>query len=109
MIGAIVRFFVSVIVLWVVAMFVPGMAVSGFMGAFWAALVIAFLGWAAERMLGRRVSPQARGITGFITAAVVIYLTGWMFPTLLTVSVWGALIGALIIGIVDAFVPTVLR
>lgn len=109
MVGAIIRFVVSAIVLWVVAMFVPGMAVAGFMGAFWAALIIAGLGWAAERLLGRNVSPQARGITGFITAAVVIYLTGWLFPHLLTVNIWGALIGALVIGIVDGIVPTVLR
>jgi putative membrane protein len=109
MLGLLIRFVVSAIVLWVIAMVVPGMQVSGFLGALGAAVAIALLGWAAEYMLGRRVSPQARGFTGFLTAAVVIYLTGLLVPGWLTVSVWGALIGAFIIGIVDAFVPTTLR
>lgn len=109
MIGAIIRFIVSAIVLWLVQLFVPGMQVHGFAGALWASLIIAVLGWVAERMLGRGVSPQARGITGFLTAAIVIYLTGLLFPGFLTVSVWGALIGAFLIGLVDSVVPTMLR
>jgi putative membrane protein len=93
----------------IVSWFVPGLAVAGFVGAFIAALVIALLGWAAERLLGKGASPQARGLIGFISAAVVIYLAQFIVPGSIRVSVFGALLASLIIGLVDAIVPTSLR
>lgn len=74
-----------------------------------AAVVIAVLGYVAEALLGERISPQSRGLVGFITAAVVIYLAQFIIPSLLSVSIVGALIAAFIIGLIDAFVPTALR
>jgi putative membrane protein len=47
-------------------------------------------------------------VVGFLTAAAVIYLAQFIVPAL-EVSVLGALLAALVIGIVDAFVPTELR
>ncbi|MBU4553487.1 MAG: phage holin family protein [Eubacteriales bacterium] len=109
-IGAIIRFVVSAIVLMVVSFLSPGFVVQGgFIGALIAAAVIAILGYLAEALLGDRISPQSRGLVGFITAAVVIYLAQFIVPGLLTVSIIGALIAAFIIGLIDAFVPTVLR
>lgn len=109
MLGAIVRFVVSALVLMFVAWITPGVAVGGFWGAFFASLVIAGLGWVAQAMLGRGASPASRGITGFIAAAVVIWLTGALFPGWLTVTWWGAAIAAFVIALVDAVVPTELR
>jgi putative membrane protein len=109
MMGAIVRFAVSAVVLLVVAWLTPGFAVNGFWAALFASLVIAGLGWVAQAMLGRGASPAGRGVAGFIAAAVIIYLTGWLFPGWLTVTWWGALIAAFLIGLADAFVPTELR
>ncbi|MDD2554025.1 MAG: phage holin family protein, partial [Desulfotomaculaceae bacterium] len=63
----------------------------------------------AEALLGERISPQSRGLVGFVTAAVVIYLAQFIIPNLLSVSIVGALISAFIIGLIDAFVPTALR
>lgn len=109
-IGLIIRFLVSAIVLLVVSWLAPGFVVAGgFVGALIAAAVIAILGWIAETLLGDRISPQSRGLVGFVVAAVVIYLAQFIIPGLLTVSIIGALIAAFIIGLVDAFVPTVLR
>ena len=45
---------------------------SGFTGALLAAVVIAVLGYVVEVLLGDKISPQRRGIVGFITSAVVI-------------------------------------
>jgi uncharacterized membrane protein YvlD (DUF360 family) len=109
-IGLVIRFLVSAIVLMVVSWLTPGFVVAGgFVGALIAAAVIAVLGWLAETVLGDRISPQSRGLVGFVVAAVVIYLAQFIIPGLLTVSIIGALIAAFIIGLVDAFVPTLLR
>lgn len=109
-IGAIVRFVVSALVLVVVSWLSPGFVVKGgFVGALIAAAVIALLGYIAEALLGERVSPQSRGVVGFLTAAVVIYLAQFIIPGLLSVNIIGALISAFVIGLIDAVVPTVLR
>ncbi len=108
--GLIIRFFVSALVLIVVSWISPGFVVSGgIVGALIAAAVIVVLGYIAEALLGDRISPQSRGLVGFVTAAVVIYLAQFIIPSLLNVTIVGALISAFIIGLIDAFVPTVLR
>lgn len=109
MIGAVVRFIVSALVLMLVSFLIPGISVNGFIGALIAALVIAGLGYVAEMIMGDKVSPKARGVVGFITAAVVIYLAQFIIPSFLSVSFLGSLIAAFVIGIIDAFVPTELR
>ncbi|MDI6601453.1 MAG: phage holin family protein [Thermoanaerobacteraceae bacterium] len=108
MIGAVIRFIVSAIVLLVVGYIVPGFSVAGFWGALIAALVIAGLGYVAELLFGKNISPHGRGIVGFIVAAVVIYLSQFIVPTI-RMNILGALIAAFVIGIIDAFVPTELR
>ena len=109
MIGAVVRFVVSAIVLMLVGYLLPGITVSGFVGALIAAAVIAILGYAAEAVLGENVSPRSRGLVGFITAAVIIYLAQFIVPSYLSVSLLGSLLAAFVIGLVDAFVPTTIR
>lgn len=109
MLGAIVRFVVSALVLMLVDWLTPGFRVGGFWGALFASVIIAGLGWVAQALMGRGASPSGRGITGFISAAIIIYLTGWLFPGWITVTWWGALLAALVIGLVDAVVPTELR
>ncbi len=106
--GTIVRFIVSAIVLLAVGYFVPGFSMVGFVNALIAAVVIALLGFIVEAILGENVSPQNRGIVGFIVSAVVIYATQYIVPGL-NVSILGALIAAFLIGLIDAFVPTELR
>lgn len=109
-VGVIIRFVVSALVLIVVSWISPGFVVKGgFLGALIAAAVIALLGYAGEILLGTHVSPQSKGIVGFVVAAVVIYLAQFIIPGLLSVSIIGALISAFIIGLIDAMVPTMLR
>ncbi|MGI6632922.1 MAG: phage holin family protein [Bacillota bacterium] len=107
-IGAIVRFVVSAIVLMVMSLVLPGFRLFGFVNALIASLVIAALGWAIEAILGERVSPQSRGIVGFIVAAAVIYVAQFLVPGM-DVTILGALLASLVVGIIDAFVPTVVR
>ncbi|AFM42907.1 putative membrane protein [Desulfosporosinus acidiphilus SJ4] len=109
MIGMIVRFIVSALVLLLVSYIVPGLRVAGFTGALIAAVVIAVLGYLVELAFGNKVSRMGRGSIGFITAAVVIYLSQFIVPGSISVSIIGALLASLVIGIVDSFVPTKLR
>ncbi len=107
-VGLIVRFIVSALVLMLVSFILPGFATLTFGDALIAAVVIAVLGYVVESLLGRRISPQNRGVVGFITAAVVIYLTQFIVPAM-QITILGALLAAIIIGVVDLFVPTELR
>ena len=109
MLGMIVRFVVSALVLLLVSFIVPGLRVNGFTGALVAAAVIAILGYAAEKVFGDKISRTGRGAVGFFTAAVVIYFSQFIVPGYITVSIIGALLASLVIGIVDSFVPTTLR
>lgn len=110
MVGFAIRFVVSALVLMLVSWLLPGIQVAGFIGALVAAFVIAALGYGIERIIGnKKISPHNRGIIGFLTAAVVIYLAGFIIPGYLNVTIIGALLAAFVIGIIDAFVPTELR
>lgn len=106
--GAIVRFVVSALVLLVVGFFLPGFEIMGFRNALLAAIIIAVIGYIIESLIGEGVSPQSRGLVGFLTSASVLWITQFMVPQM-RVSIIGALLAALLIGIVDAFVPTELR
>lgn len=107
--GTVVRFVVSALVLMLVAWLLPGIKVSGFTGALIAAIVIAIIGYLIELALGDRISPRSRGIVGFVVAAVVIYVAQFIIPAYLSVSLVGALLAAFVIGLIDAFVPTEIR
>lgn len=102
--GHIVRFIVSAIVLLVVGWLVPQFSIGGFGSALLLALVIALLGWAIEGIFGKRVTPFGRGIVGFLTSALVIWLAQFIISGV-SVSIIGALLAALVIGIIDLFIP----
>lgn len=104
----IVRFIVAAIVLWIVGFLVPGFQLAGFGSALLAALVIAALGWLVETFMGRDISPYARGVVGFIVSAAVIYIAQFLVAGM-RVTVIGALLTALVIGVIDLFIPTKAR
>jgi uncharacterized membrane protein YvlD (DUF360 family) len=102
--GAIVRFIVSAIVLMIVGWIVPNFSVGGFWSALFLAIAIAVIGWIVEGIFGKRVTPFGRGIVGFITSALVIWLAQFIVGGV-TVSFVGAILAALVIGIIDLFIP----
>ncbi|MDR3288234.1 MAG: phage holin family protein [Peptococcaceae bacterium] len=110
MLGAIVRFIVSAIVLLLISYIVPGLQVAGFTGALIAALVIAGIGWVIEMAFGKeKITRMHRGVIGFLTAAVIIYASQFVVPAAINVSIIGALLAALVIGVIDGVVPTELK
>jgi putative membrane protein len=106
--GVVLRFVVAALVLLLLGHVLPGFHISGFWPALLAALVIAALGWVVEAVFGRHASPYGHGLVGFIASAVVIYGAQVLVPAM-HVSILGALLAALVIGIVDVFVPTEVR
>lgn len=106
--GHIIRFVVSALVLMFVGYVVPGFGVLGFWSAVLAAIVITLLGVAMEAIFGRRISPYGRGIVGFVSGAIVIYVAQLFVPGM-RASILGALLASLVIGIIDLFIPTNLR
>jgi putative membrane protein len=108
-IGTIVRFVVSALVILLVSRLLPGFSVSGFTGALVAAVSITVIGFAVEKLLGRKVSPRSRGWVGFLTASAVIYLVQFVIPGFLSVTLVGAMLAAFVVGIIDSFIPTEIR
>jgi putative membrane protein len=103
--GAIVRFVVSALVLMVVGYLVPGFSRLTFTSALIAAVVIAVIGWAVERLFGGRISPYGRGIVGFLVGVAVIYVAQFFVPGM-RVTLFGAILASLVIGLIDLFVPS---
>lgn len=102
--GHVVRFIVAAIVLMVVGWIVPQFSVGGFWSALLLALVIAALGWIIEGIFGKRVTPFGRGIVGFIASAAVIWIAQFIVGGI-EVTWLGAILAALVIGIIDLFIP----
>ncbi|CAH0117872.1 MULTISPECIES: phage holin family protein [unclassified Paenibacillus] len=100
----VVRFVVSAIVLMVVGWLVPAFHVGGFWSALVLALVIALFGWIIEGIFGKKVTPFGRGIVGFLASALVIWVAQF-FVGGVSVSIIGAILAALVIGIIDLFIP----
>ncbi|SET87370.1 phage holin family protein [Paenibacillus sp. NFR01] len=99
-----VRFIVAAIVLLVVGWIVPQFEVGGFWSAFFLALVIALLGWIVEGIFGKKTTPFGRGIVGFLVSALVIWVAQFIVSGV-SVTILGALLAALVIGIIDLFLP----
>lgn len=99
-----IRFAVAALVLLLVGWIVPGFEVVGYWSAFLAAIIIAAIGWGIEAFMGPRISPYSRGFIGFIVSAIVIYITQF-FIAGVRVTMIGALMAAIAIGIADLFAP----
>lgn len=105
LVGILVRFVINAIVLMIVSFFLPGFTVNGFWVALLAAVVIALLDYVVQSVFRIDASPFGRGLSGFVVAAIIIYLTQFVVPGF-SVSIWGAVIGSLLIGVIGAVVPT---
>lgn len=104
MISLLLKVLASAVAVFVASFLAPGMEVTNFSAAIVAAIAMGIIDWAILKFTGYDGSPKGKGAIGFITAAVVIYLTGLIVDGF-TVSIIGALIGAAILGIVDMIIP----
>ncbi len=99
-----IRILVTAIVVGIAAFLTPGFSINSLWSLILAAVVIALLDYLIQKFTGVNATPFGRGITGFIVAAIILYATKFIVPGF-NISVWGAIIGALIIGIIDVIIP----
>lgn len=98
------RVLITSIVIAIAAFFTPGFTVNGLGSLLLAAVVIGVLDYLVQKFTGVDASPFGRGIAGFLVAAIILYVTKFIVPGF-NISIIGALIGALVIGVVDAIMP----
>jgi len=101
----IVKFLVNAVILIIASFLVPGFRVAGFGTAILAAIVISALDYLIGMVFKLDASPFGRGIVGFLIAAIIIYITQFIVAGV-AVTPLGAILAALVIGIIDAIVPT---
>jgi len=104
-IGIIIRFVVAAVVLMVTSLLTPVFSNLRFGTALLAAIVIAAMDYVLQKLFKVDASPFGRGIIGFLLSALIIYLTQFVVPGM-EINVFGAIVAALIIGIIDAILPT---
>lgn len=99
------RMVIMAIILAVVSFFTPGFSINGLWSFLLAAVIICALDYLAEAVMKVDASPFGKGIKGFLLAAVILYVAQFLVPNM-SVTIIGALLGALAIGILDAIFPT---
>lgn len=96
---------INAIVLAVVSFLTPGFSINGLWSFLLAAVVISALDYLAERLMKIDAAPFGKGLVGFVIAVIIIYCTQFLVPNM-SVSIIGAILGACVIGIIDAILPT---
>ncbi|MEM1485092.1 phage holin family protein [Oscillospiraceae bacterium PP1C4] len=99
------RLVIVAIILVVVSLFTPGFSIKGLWSFALAAVVITALDFLVEKVMKVDASPFGKGIKGFIISAIILYAAQFFVPHM-RVSILGAVLGALAIGILDAVFPT---
>lgn len=102
--GWVGRLVLTAVILGITSFFTPGFSISGMWSFLIAALVISVLDYLVESFMGVDASPFGRGIKGFFIAAIILYVTQFFVPTM-SVSIIGAILAALAIGVLDAIIP----
>ncbi|NFI03395.1 phage holin family protein [Clostridium botulinum] len=102
--GWIGRLIVVAIILGITSFFTPGFTIKGLWSFLIAAVVITVLDYIVEKFMGIDASPIGKGAKGFFIAAVIMYLAQFFVPNM-NVSIIGALLAAIVIGILDAISP----
>lgn len=98
------RLVTAAIVLAITAFFTPGFHINNFWALAAAAIVLTLIDYLIVKFTGLHATPFGKGFVGFILAAVVLYVTQF-FVAGYTVSWIAAIIGALVYGVVDYFLP----
>lgn len=98
------RLVTSAIVLAITAFFTPGFQINNIWSLAVAAIVLTVLDYLITKFTGLHASSFGKGFVGFILSAIVLYITQY-FVAGYTVSWMAAIVGALVYGVVDYFLP----
>ena len=91
-------------VLAITAFFTPGFTINSFWTLVISAIVLTIIDYLVTKFTGLHASPFGKGFVGFALAAIILYVTQF-FVTGYSISWMAAIIGALIYGVVDYFIP----
>jgi membrane protein len=100
----ILRFVTSAVILAITAFFTPGFTINNIWALALAAVVLTVIDFLLVKFTGLHASAFGKGFVGFVLAAVVLYATQF-FVAGYSISWIAAMIGALIYGVVDYFIP----
>lgn len=98
------RLITAAIVLAITAFFTPNFSISNIWSLALAAVVLTVLDYLIIKFTGLHASPFGKGFVGFALAAIILYVTQF-FVAGYSISWMAAIIGALIYGVVDYFIP----
>ena len=98
------RLIASAVVLAITAFFTPGFTINNIWALALAAIVLAIMDYLIAKFTGIGASPFGKGFVGFALSAVILYATQF-FVAGYSISWMAAIIGALIYGVVDYFLP----
>ena len=98
------RLITAAIVLAITAFFTPGFTINNIWSLALAAVVLTVLDYLIIKFTGLNATPFGKGFVGFILSAVILYVTQY-FVAGYSISWMAAIIGALIYGVVDYFIP----
>ena len=98
------RFIAAAVVLAVTAFFTPGFTINNIWTLAIATIVLTLMDYLLTKFTGLNASPFGKGFVGFALAAITLYVTQF-FVAGYSISWMAAIIGALIYGVVDYFIP----
>ena len=98
------RLIAAAVILAITAFFTPGFEINNFWALGIAAVVLTIMDYLITKFTGLHASPFGKGFIGFVLSVVVLYVTQY-FVAGYSISWMAAIIGALIYGIVDYFIP----
>ena len=98
------RLIAAAIILAITAFFTPGFQINNIWALAIAAVVLTVLDYLIIKFTGLHASPFGKGFVGFVLSVVVLYVTQY-FVAGYSISWVAAIIGALIYGVIDYFIP----
>ena len=98
------RLVTAAIELAITAFFTPGFSISNFWALAAAAIVLTIIDYLIVKFTGLHASAFGKGFVGFVLSAVVLYVTQY-FVAGYTISWIAAIVGAIVYGVVDYFLP----
>ena len=102
------RLIAAAVVLAITAFFTPGFTIDNIWALAIATIILAVMDYFIAKFTGIQSSPFGKGFVGFALAAITLYVTQF-FVAGYSISWMAAIIGALIYGIVDYFLPGTTR
>lgn len=98
------RLVAAAIVLAITAFFTPGFTINNIWTLIIAAVVLTVIDYLVTKFTGLYASPFGKGFIGFALAVITLYVTQF-FVAGYSISWIAAIIGALIYGVIDYFLP----